>query len=145
MSASDLGEKDGCLSRLALGEDDAVLPGRIRPVLEQLPRDRSDAGVLPVPAPLVDISADVVDQAVLLAALMGRVEVEALLLGPVAALLALLADRDRNEGLARPAPVLDLTSGALRADDVVTVGLLVGRVQYRVIDPSCAPASPPGT
>ena len=141
VSARHLGQEDGCLRRLALGEDDAVLAGRVGPVLEKLPRDRGDAGVLTVTAPLVDIATDVVDQAVLLATLTGRVEVEALLLGAVSTLLALLADRDRDERLARPPAVLDLTSGALRADGVVAVRLLVGRVENGIVD-RCAHAYP---
>ena len=55
--------------------------------------------------------------------------------------LPFLADRDRDEGLARPSAVLDLASRALRADLVVPVGLLVGRVEDRVVD-RCAHAYP---
>lgn len=76
----DLGKENRRFSRLSLGEDDPVLSGWVGPVLEQLARDWGDACVLAVATPLVHVAADVVDQAVLLAPLASRVEVERFLL-----------------------------------------------------------------
>ena len=81
-AARDLGQEDRRLGRFALREDDAVLASRVGPVLEQLAGDRRDAGVLTVPAPLLDVAPDLVDQLVPLAAFAGDVEVDRLLLEP---------------------------------------------------------------
>src|SRR6266545_3014622 len=98
--ASNLGEVDRGLGGLPLAEEHRLFSLRRHgsPVLQELASDGSDARVLPCP-PAIDLETDVVDKAVLLAALTCRVEVEGRL--P----LALLAGRDRDEGFGRPPPL----------------------------------------
>jgi hypothetical protein len=106
-AARNFGQEDGRLGRIALGEDDPVFAVPVRPVLQQVTGYRRDARVLTAATPLGNIAADVVDKAVLLPTLPGRVEIERLLLRVIPA-PTLSADRDRDERLARSAPVLDL-------------------------------------
>ena len=72
VTSCDFGQEDRGLGGLALAEQDPVFSVRVRPMLEQLPGNRGDTGVLPVTTPLLDLPPEIVDQAVPLAALAGR-------------------------------------------------------------------------
>jgi hypothetical protein len=81
--------------------------------------------------PLPDVATDIVDQPIALAALAGDVEVDHLL--DWLAVLALPGHGNRDPGLTRPAAVLDHSGRPVRPHLVMPVGLLVGRIEDRVI------------
>ena len=135
----DLSQEDRRLRCLSLAEQHPVLALRVRPMLQQLAADRRDPGVLSVRAPARHVSAQVVDERVLLTSLAGGVEVQRDLL---ARLLALRRHRDRDERLARPPTVPDLARRAPLADHVVAVRRIIRLVQDRVVDGRTHPVSP---
>jgi len=98
MTTGDLGQKDRGLDRLALAEQHGlVADGPVRQELARVGR-----GAVPVVRPpSLDLAPDVVDERVRFATLAGHVEVKRERL--VRGLACLLAHRDRDEGLARPA------------------------------------------
>ena len=137
----DLGQPDRGLDRLDLAEERADAAERVvPPVLQQargLGRDLPLAGIRQR-APVIDVAAHLVDDRRRVVLLFGRREALALvedhlLLGDCR--LALLRLRDRRDELG-PAPALDdlLRRLAVVIEFPVPLGILVGRVQDRVVE-----------
>lgn len=127
-------QEDGRFGSLSLTEQDAVLPLGICPVLKELTCDRGDTREVSATAPLCDVAAEIVNEAVLFASLTSEVKVETLLHRLITAALSFFGDRYRNERLARPSAVTNLARWPLWSDLVEPVRLLVWRVQNRIVN-----------
>jgi len=127
--AGDLGDVDHGLEGLDLAEEEAAVAVGVGPVLEELAGGGGDADVAAL-SPDGDLAADVVDEAVLLAAVLGlEVGVEAELAGAL-----LLGAGDGDEVLAGAAGVDDLVGDAVVIEAEVAGGLGVGAVEDGVGD-----------